>query len=135
MLYGTLHNENDGVLKVVTAVAENMAKITQAPGEATAALTVVSEEGLTSGRSGPGASATLAAKRLFGGSLAASQTQKTTISEVTAAPSMSAEHFLSEAESVTTMFWATSALAMKHMQKMDKVIHPDPLDRWRLNAV
>ena len=67
--------------------------------------------------------------------MAASQAQATSASTATAAPSLPAEHFLKEAESEVTRYRAASALAMEVAQESGKIVYPDPLDWWRMNAV
>ena len=67
--------------------------------------------------------------------MAASQAQAASASTVTAAPSLPAEHFLNEAGREVTRYRATSGLAMEEAQESGKILYPDPLDWWRINAV
>ena len=67
--------------------------------------------------------------------MAASQAQATSASTATAAPSLPAEHFLKEAESEVTRYRAPSGLAMEVAQESGKILYPDSLDWWRINAV
>ncbi|CAN0271272.1 unnamed protein product, partial [Ascophyllum nodosum] len=74
-------------------------------------------------------------KRFCGGFMVASQAQAASASTVTAAPSLPAEHFLNEAGREVTRYRATSGLAMEEAQESGKILYPDPLDWWRINAV
>ena len=67
--------------------------------------------------------------------MAASPAQATSASTATAAPSLPAEHFLKEEESEVTRYRAASGLAMEVAQESGKILYPDPLDWWRINAV
>ena len=67
--------------------------------------------------------------------MADSQAQAASASTVTAAPSLPAEHFLNEAGREVTRYRATSGLAMEEAQESGKILYPDPLDWWRINAV
>ena len=67
--------------------------------------------------------------------MAASQAQAASASTVTAAPSLPAEHFLNEAGREVTRYRVASGLAMEEAQESGKILYPDPLDWWRINAV
>ncbi|CAN0378335.1 unnamed protein product [Ascophyllum nodosum] len=131
MLYGVLPNEHEGVWQAVAMAAAGIAKSTQASVRTTA----LSAAGSTPAGPGPGASARPASKRFCGGFMAASQAQAASASTVTAAPSLPAEHFLNEAGREITRYRATSGLAMEEAQESGKILYPDPLDWWRINAV
>ena len=131
MLYGVLPNEHEGVWQAVAMAAADIAKSTQASVRTTA----LSAAGSTPAGPGPGASARPASKRFCGGFMAASQAQAASASTVTAAPSLPAEHFLNEAGREVTRYRATSGLAMEEAQESGKILYPDPLDWWRINAV
>ena len=131
MLYGVLPNEYEGMWQAVAMAAADIAKSTQASVGATAS----SAAGSTPGGPGPGASARPASKRFCGGFMAASQAQATSASTATAAPSLPAEHFLKEPEREVTRYRAASGLAMEGAQESGKILYPDPLDWWRINAI
>ena len=131
MLYGVLPNEHEGVWQAVAMAAADIAKSTQASVRTTA----LSAAGSTPAGPGPGASARPASKRFCGGFMAASQAQAASAFTVTAAPSLPAEHFLNEAGREVTRYRATSGLAMEEAQESGKILYPDPLDWWRINAV
>ena len=137
MLYGVLPNEHEGVWQAVAMAAADIAKSTQASVGTTASSAAGSTPavGSTPGGPGPGASARPASKRFCSGFMAASQAQATSASTATAAPSLPAEHFLKEAESEVTRYRAASGLAMEVAQESGKILYPDPLDWWRINAV
>ena len=67
--------------------------------------------------------------------MAASQAQVTSASMATAVPSLSAEHFLKEADREVTRHRAASGLAMEEAQESGKILYPNPLDWWHINAV
>ena len=131
MLYGVLPNEHEGVWQAVAMAAADIAKGTQASVGATTSSAARS----TPGGPGPGASARPASKRFCSGFMTAYQAQAKSVSTATAAPSLSAEHFLEEAEREVTRYRAASGLAMEVAQESGKILNPDPLDWWRINAV
>ena len=131
ILYGVLPNEHEGVWQAVAMAAADIAKSTQASIGATAS----SAAGSTPGGPGPGASARPASKRFCGGFMAASQAQATSASTTTATPSLPVEHFLKEAEREVTRYRAASGLAMEEAQESGKILYPDLLNWWRINAV
>ena len=136
MLYYVLPNEHEGVWQAVAMAAADIAKskasiramVSSAAGSTPAV-------GSTPGGPGLGASARPASKRFCSGFMAASQAQATSASTATAAPSLPAEHFLKEAESEVTRYRAASGLAMEVAQESGKILYPDPLGWWRINAV
>ena len=67
--------------------------------------------------------------------MAASQARATSASTAIAAPSLPAEHFLKEAEREVTRYRAASGLVMEVAQESGKILYPDQLDWWRINAV
>ena len=131
MLYGILPNEHEGVWQAVAMAAADIVKSTQVSVGATAS----SAAGSTPGGPGLGASARPASKRFCSGFMAAFQAQATSASTATAAPSLPAENFLKEAKSEVTRYRAASGLAMEVAQESGKILYPDPLDWWRINAV
>lgn len=137
MLYGIPHNEHDGVWQAVAVAAADITKSKQALGAATEASAAASAagSGSTPGGPGPGASAPPASKRFCTGFMAASQAQAMAASTATAAPSLPSEHFLEEAEKEVERYRAASGLAMEQAQESGKILYPNPLDWWRLNAV
>ncbi|CAN0256728.1 unnamed protein product, partial [Ascophyllum nodosum] len=136
MLYYVLPNEHEGVWQAVAMAAADIAK-SKASIRATVSSAAGSTPavGSTPGGPGLGASARPASKRFCSGFMAASQAQATSASTATAAPSLPAEHFLKEAESEVTRYRAASGLAMEVAQESGKILYPDPLDWWRINAV
>ena len=131
MLYGVLPNKQERVWQALAMAAADIAKSTQA----SVGATVSSAAGSSPGGPGPGASARPASKRFCGSFMAASQVQATSASTATAAPSLPAEHFLKEAEREVTRYRAPNRLAMEEAQESGKILYPDPLNWWRINAV